>query len=365
MNFDSVEATIEAVGRGELVIVVDDDDRENEGDLIMAAAKATPERVAFMVRHTSGILCTPITLEQAERLQLQPMVARNDAPLSTAFTVSIDYKHGLSTGIAAEERANTILALASNNTQASDFVRPGHVFPLVAMRGGVLVRSGHTEAAIDLATAAGCAPVGLLAEIVNDDGTVKRLSELVEFAQEHSLKITSIAELIAWRQRRERLVERIKQFTVFTTFGEAQAFSYRTSFEEAEHLVLKVGKVEPKKTVLVRIHRERLVEDVFGPQLEHDKRLIDIALERLVAAGGGVFIYLRAGSEGVPFARLHHTARASRETKRTQEWLEIGVGAQILADLGLKKIKILAGRKIDYVGLEGFGLQVQETEILS
>ena len=171
--------------------------------------------------------------------------------------------------------------------------------------------------------------------------------------------------MIAWRQRRERLVERIKDFTVFTSFGEAQAFSYRTSFEEAEHLVLKVGKVEPNKTVLVRIHRERLVEDVFGPQLEHDKRLIDLALERLVAAGGGVFIYLRAGSEGVPFAQLHHTARASRETKRTQEWLEIGVGAQILADLGLKKIKILAGRKIDYVGLEGFGLQVQGTEILS
>lgn len=365
MNFDSVEATIEAIGRGELVIVVDDDDRENEGDLIMAAAKATSERVAFMVRHTSGILCTPITLEHAERLQLQPMVARNDAPLSTAFTVSIDYKTGLSTGIAAEERANTVLALASDHTEASDFVRPGHVFPLVAMRGGVLVRSGHTEAAIDLATAADCAPVGLLAEIVNDDGSVKRLSQLVEFAQEHDLKITSIADLIAWRQRRERLVERFNEFTVRTNYGEAKAYSYRTKFEDAEHLVLKVGKVDPLKTVLVRIHRERLVEDVFGPQLEHNKRLVDLALERLVAEGGGIFIYLRAGSEGVPFAQLHHTTRKSRETKRSQDWLEIGVGAQILADLGLKKIKILAGRKVDFVGLGGFGLHVQETEILS
>ena len=198
--FDSVEDAIRAVAAGDLVVVVDDDDRENEGDLIMAASKATTDKVAFMIRHTSGILCTPVNEPQAQRLHLDPMVARNDAPMATAFTVSIDYKVGLSTGISAEERANTVLALASNNTAAEDFVRPGHIFPLVARQGGVLVRSGHTEAAIDLAVAAQCPPVGLLAEIVNDDGTVQRLPELQEFAAKHGLRIISIADLIAYRQ---------------------------------------------------------------------------------------------------------------------------------------------------------------------
>ncbi len=364
VEFDSVDSTIAAIGRGELVVVVDDDDRENEGDLIMAAAKATPERVAFMVRHTSGILCTPITQEHADRLNLLPMVSRNEAPLSTAFTVSVDYKHGLSTGIAAEERANTILALASNRTHASDFVRPGHVFPLVGQRGGVLVRSGHTEAAVDLAKAAGCTPVGLLAEIVNDDGSVKRLTQLIEFAKEHKLNISSIAQLIEWRQHREKLVQRSNEFTVKTKFGIAKAYSYCTRFEEAEHLVLVIGDVCPDQTVLVRIHREKLVEDVFGPQDNHESRLVDLALERIVGHGGGVLIYLRAGLEGVPFVKLHGSQRPSRESMRAQEWLEIGVGAQILADLGLKSIKILAGREIDYVGLGGFGLRVEGTEIL-
>ena len=184
-RFDPIEDVITAIGNGEMVIVVDDDDRENEGDLIMAACKATAPQVAFMIRHTSGILCTPLLDDLASRLHLDPMVARNDAPMSTAFTVSVDYRHGLTTGISAEERANTTLALANSNAAAHDFVRPGHIFPLVAKRGGVLVRSGHTEAAVDLATLAGCPPVGLLAEIVNDDGSVKRLPELFAFAKEH------------------------------------------------------------------------------------------------------------------------------------------------------------------------------------
>ncbi len=361
--FHRIEDAIEAVGRGELVVVVDDEDRENEGDLIMAASKATPDRVAFMVRHTSGILCTPITQEQADRLRLEPMVSRNDAPLSTAFTVSIDYKHGLSTGIAAEERANTVQALASNNTQAADFVRPGHVFPLVARRGGVLVRSGHTEAAIDLATLAGCAPVGVLAELVNDDGSVKRLPELLEFAKENKLPIISIAELISWRQRREKLVERINEFPVRTRVGVAKGFSYRTKFEDAEHLALVFGNPADDSDVLVRIHREKLVEDIFGPQDEHVSRLVDVSLDRLVEKRGGVFIYLRGGFEGVPADHLHG-GRSTRESQRALEWLEIGVGAQILRDLGLTSIRILAGRRVDYVGLEGFGLRLSGVELI-
>ena len=278
--FDSVDDAIEAVGRGELVVVVDDEDRENEGDLIMAAAKATPENVAFMVRHTSGILCTPLTDAIASRLRLDPMVPKNSAPLSTAFTVSVDYSEGLSTGISAEERANTVQALANNNTQAEDFVRPGHIFPLVGRQGGVLVRSGHTEAAIDLASAAGCPPVGLLAEIVNDKGSVKRLPELLKFAAENDLKIISIADLISWRQRREKLVDRVNEFRVRTKIGQAQAYSYRTKFEEAEHLALVFGNIESMDSVPVRIHREKLIEDVFGSQSQHPNRLIDVALDK-------------------------------------------------------------------------------------
>ena len=362
-EFDRIDDAIEAIRQGNLVVVVDDADRENEGDLIMAAAKATPERVAFMVRHTSGILCAPITFEQAKRLNLDPMVARNDAPLATAFTVSVDYRHGLSTGIAADERANTVLALASNNTQANDFVRPGHVFPLVGRRGGVLVRSGHTEAAIDLAEAAGCAPVGLLAEIVNDDGSVKRLNDLWTFAEEHKLPIISIADLIAYRQQRENLVERLREFQVNTSVGVAEGVAYRTKFEDAEHLALVFGGIDPNRSTLVRIHREKLVEDIFGPQESHEQRLVDIALNRIQEHKSGIFIYLRSGFSGVPLDRLH-SGPDSTESKRADQWLEIGVGAQILRELGVKRMKILSGREIDYVGLEGFGLKLEGTELL-
>ena len=220
-QFDSIEDALTAIRQGEMVVVVDDDDRENEGDLIMAASKATASAVAFMIRHTSGILCTPILQEQATRLHLDPMVGRNDAPMSTAFTVSIDYKQGLTTGISADERAATTQALTNNNVGPDDFVRPGHIFPLVARQGGVLVRSGHTEAGTDLATLAGLPPVGLLAELVNDDGTVQRMPELLEFSAKHNLKIITIADLIAYRQQREQLVERSHEFSVKTNMGEA------------------------------------------------------------------------------------------------------------------------------------------------
>ena len=363
--FDSIDDAITAVAAGELVVVVDDDDRENEGDLIMAASKATVERVAFMIRHTSGILCTPIHPAHAARLRLEPMVARNDAPLATAFTVSIDYRHGLTTGISAEERANTANALAGNNTSADDFVRPGHIFPLIARQGGVLVRSGHTEAAIDLAEAAGCPPVGLLAEIVEDSGAVRRLPSLRRFAAEHGLKLISIGDLIAWRQRREKLVIRTRQFTVRTAIGEARAYAYRTKFEDAEHLALVFG--EPKGDVPVRIHREKLVEDVFGPQTGHEASLLQAALARLGAHGGGVLIYLRSGFAGVPLDQLtpaEGEGEPKRAARRDRDWLEVGVGAQILRDVGVSRLRILAGREVDFVGLDGFGLTVTGTELL-
>jgi 3,4-dihydroxy 2-butanone 4-phosphate synthase / GTP cyclohydrolase II len=292
------------------------------------------------------------------------MVARNDAPMGTAFTVSVDYRHGLTTGISAEERANTILALANSNAAAQDFVRPGHIFPLVAKRGGVLVRSGHTEAAVDLAALAGCPPIGLLAEIVNDDGTVKRLPELMKFAGEQKLRITSIADLISYRQRREHLVERVREFTLRTSVGRARAIAYKTKFEDAEHLALVFGHVEGDRSVAVRIHREKLMEDVFGPQSDHEHSLLDLSLKRIQKLGGGVFIYLRSGFVGVPMDSLTNPD-LSKESSRRASWLEIGVGAQILRDLGLRRIRLIAGREVDYVGITGFGLALEATELLT
>jgi 3,4-dihydroxy 2-butanone 4-phosphate synthase/GTP cyclohydrolase II len=358
--FDTIEDALTAIKTGEMVVVVDDDDRENEGDLIMAASKATPEQVAFMIRHTSGILCTPILEEHAQKLHLEPMVARNDAPMSTAFTVSIDYKQGLTTGISAEERAATVQALTTSNVAAEDFVRPGHIFPLVARRGGVLVRSGHTEAGIDLSILAGLPPVSLLAELVNDDGTVQRLPQLQEFAKAHALKIISIADLIAYRQMREQLVERTMEFEVNTRIGPAKAIAYRTRFEDAEHLALVFGDVG--ESMPVRIHREKLLDDVFGSQTNHPQNLLDVSLDRIEKLGGGVLIYLRSGAVGVPLESL---AEQTKEDSRRREWLEIGVGAQILRDLGLTTIRLIAGREVEYVGVEGFGLTLESTELLT
>ena len=361
VKFDSIEDAIEAIRRGEMVVVVDDDDRENEGDLIMAASKATPESVAFMIRHTSGILCAPLFEDHATKLHLDPMVARNDAPMSTAFTVSIDYKQGLTTGISAEERAATVQALTNSNVSASDFVRPGHIFPLVARQGGVLVRSGHTEAGVDLSVLAGLQPVSLLAELVNDDGTVQRMPQLVEFAAKHNLKFIAIADLIAYRQTREQLVERTNQFEVKTRIGPATAFAYRTKFEDAEHLALVFGDIKSEPSVAVRIHREKLIDDVFGPQTEHDKNLLDASLDRIQSLGAGVLIYLRTGFVGVPHENL---AGQSKEEERRSQWLEVGVGAQIVRDLGISRIRLIAGREVEYVGVSGFGLTLESTEIL-
>ena len=255
-ELDTIDSAIEAIRAGRMIIVVDDDDRENEGDLIMAAATATPEQVAFMVRHTSGILCTPLTAADAARLRLQPMVSVNDAPLHTAFTVSVDYRYGLTTGISAEERAGTIRALANRNAGPEDFVRPGHIFPLVARDGGVLIRSGHTEAAVDLCRLAGVESVGVLAELVNDDGSVKRLTECVAFAREHRLQIVSIADLIEYRQRRDQLVRRVATFETTTPIGPAIATVYATPFESIQHVALVFGDLGEGEPVLARIHRE-------------------------------------------------------------------------------------------------------------
>ena len=371
-RLDTVEEALQALRRGEMLVVVDDDDRENEGDLIAAASTITPQQMAFMIRHTSGIICAPMPPEDARRLNLDPMVAVNDAPLSTAFTVSVDYRKGLTTGISAAERTATVRALADPRSKPEDFVRPGHVFPLVARRGGVLIRSGHTEAAVDLCRLAGLPPVGVISELVNDDGTVKRGAEVVAFAREHGLKIISVAELIAYRRARERLVERVAEFALDTPAGPARAIAYATPFDPVQHLALIIGDVaaadrgkdkSKNMGVLTRLHRENVLEDVFG-----HRQTLHAVFERFRAEGGGVLVYLREGATGVPPASLAELAEEQPEREETEsakerekEWRDVGLGAQILRDLGLKSIRLLSSSDRHYVGLSGFGIEITET----
>jgi 3,4-dihydroxy 2-butanone 4-phosphate synthase/GTP cyclohydrolase II len=363
---DNITAAIRAIAAGELVVVTDDDDRENEGDLIMAASLATPEKLAFMIRYTSGIICAPLPRSEARRLRLDPMVAENEAPLGTAFTVSVDFRHGLTTGISAEERCNTVRALANRNAGADEFVRPGHVFPLIAREGGVLMRSGHTEAGVDLCRLAGLAPVGVLAELVNDDGTVMRGPEIAAFAQKHRLNQVSVAELIAHRQRSEKLVTRVAEFPIVTLAGPARAVAYRTAFDPVEHLAVVFGEIKDGRGVPVRLHREAIIEDVFAARSKLDRVMARFS------AGRGVIVYLREGAVGVAGAgggrtrdahlspeEAHGTAAA-----RQREWREVGLGAQILADLGIGSIRLLATRERRYVGLAGFGIAIEATDIL-
>ena len=363
-GLNTVEEAVAAITAGELVVVVDDTDRENEGDLIMAAARATPERIAFMIRHTSGILCAPLPPEDAARLRLDPMVARNDAPLGTAFTVSVDYRFGLTTGISAEERCNTVRALANGNVAAGDFVRPGHVFPLIAKNGGVLMRSGHTEAAVDLARLAGLPPMGVLAELVNDDGSVKHGPQVAAFAAEHGLKMIAVADLIAYRQQRERLVQRIAEFPVASPIGEARGVTYATPFEPLQHLALVFGTIGDGVLVPTRLHREDVLDDVIG-----GRRTLGQVFERFKSEGRGVLVYLREGATGVPAGRLCQPhapgeERSEREAARAELWHEVGLGAQILRDLGVTSIRLLATRERQYVGLAGFGITIAATELL-
>src|SRR4249920_1492171 len=242
-TYHLVESVVAAFKRGEIVVVTDDDDRENEGDLFVAASLCTPEKMAFIIRHTSGIVCAPLSAEEAKRLHLDPMVAANDAPLGTAFTVSVDVRHGLTTGISAEERTNTVRALANGNAGASDFVRPGHVFPLVAKDGGVLMRSGHTEACVDLCRLAGLPPVGVLAELMNDDGTVMRGDDIAAFAERHKLQRVSIADLIAFRQAREKLIERVGEFPVESEIGVLSGYAFLTPFDQVHHMAFVHGRI--------------------------------------------------------------------------------------------------------------------------
>ena len=354
-----VEAAIKAFAKGEIVVVTDDDDRENEGDLFVAASQCTPDKMAFIIRNTSGIVCAPLGAELARHLHLEPMVAANEAPLGTAFTVSVDVRHGLTTGISAEERCNTVRALANDNSGATDFVRPGHVFPLVAREGGVLMRSGHTEACVDLCRLASLPPVGVLAELMNDNGSVMRGPEVAAFAQKHKLVQVSIADLIAYRQSRDKLVERVGAFPLASDIGTLQGYAYVTPFDRVHHMAFVYGDIGDGKGVLARLHRADVIGDVFG-----GAKSIRASLKRFKADGRGVIVYLRDGTAGVPVAEIPHGSDTETDAARSRQWREIGLGAQILKDLGISSIRLLTSTKRTYVGLGGFGIEIVSTETL-
>ena len=355
-RLSGIAEAIAAFAAGEMLVVVDDEDRENEGDLFVAASHCTPAQMAFIVRHTSGIVCAPLTGAIAKRLRLDPMVSLNDALQGTAFTVSVDARKGLTTGISAIERTATVKLLADATAAPADLVRPGHVFPLIANEGGVLMRSGHTEACVDLCVLAGLPPVGVLAELVNDDGTVMRGPEVAAFAQAHRLKLISIADLIAWRQTREQLVRRLASFDLASEIGPLRGHVYATPFDRVQHFAFVYGELGEGQEVPTRLHRGSVFTDVFG-----GATAIKGSLARFAAAGRGVLVYLRDGAAGVPNALPEESGNA--ETRRKEQWREIGLGAQILRDLGVTSIvNLTANPDREFVGLSGFGVTILRSE---
>ncbi|MDI4239341.1 3,4-dihydroxy-2-butanone-4-phosphate synthase [Bradyrhizobium sp. Arg237L] len=354
---DTIQEVLQAFAKGELVVVTDDDDREGEGDLIVAASLCTADKMAFIIRHTSGIVCAPITTDDAKRLRLDPMVAHNDSSHTTAFTVSIDYKPDGGTGISADERASCCRALANPNAGANDFARPGHIFPLIARDGGVLLRSGHTEAAVDLCKLAGLPPVGVISELMNDDGTVMKGAQVARFAAANNLKHVTIADLIAYRQAREKLIERVATFTTDSPIGPLQGYAYRSPFDEIMHAAFVYNGIGDGKNVLTRLHKPNIVKDIFtgGARME-------AVLRQFKKAGRGVLVYLRDGAAGVPVEPVGATQSA--EADRNRQWREVGVGAQILRDLGVTSIRNLTSSVHDYKGLSGFGIEIVSNEKL-
>ncbi|MEQ8256700.1 MULTISPECIES: 3,4-dihydroxy-2-butanone-4-phosphate synthase [Roseovarius] len=352
----NVEAAIERIANGGMVIVIDDADREAEGDLVMAGSHCTPEAMAFIIRHSCGIVCAPLSAAEARRLQLAPMVAQNDAPLATAFTVSVDITHGLTTGISAEQRSNTIRGLANPNMGSADFVRPGHVFPLIARDGGVLMRSGHTEAAVDLCRLAKQPPVGVICELANDDGTVMKGRQIYKFAELHEIPVISVEEMICWRREREVLITRSEAFQCETVVGPMTGYAFSTPFDSIRHFAFVLGDIKGDKPVPVRIHRSSVVTDVIVSD-----SIVHRSLQKMAAEGCGVLIYLREGSCGVPLASLDSDMPKSEEQRQSQ-WLEVGLGAQILNSLKVCRIKLITERQVNYVGLGGFGLKIEAVE---
>lgn len=370
-QFAPIEEVIAAIARGEMIVMVDDEDRENEGDLIMAAQFATPENIAFIVRHSSGVVVAPLSGDRCDDLRLPLMVEHNTESHRTAFTISVDLIEGTTTGISAADRAATLRALADPEENFSSFARPGHIFPLRAREGGVLKRAGHTEAAVDLARMAGLEPAGIICEIINDDGSMSRLPELIEFSRKHNLLLSSIAELIKYRRRHEKLVTRMGQAQVPTDWGNFTCTAFKSDVDGTEHLAFSLGTVNDGQPVLVRVHSECLTGDVFssrrcdcGPQLHS-------AMSLIAEEGRGIVVYLR-GHEGRGIGIGHKirayslqdggfdTVDANTELGLPVDSREYGIGAQILADLGANQLRLMTNNPAKYGGIEGYGLEIIE-----
>ncbi len=380
MSRISVEEAIDQIREGKMVILVDDEDRENEGDLTLAAEKATPEAINFMAKYGRGLICLSLTSDQCDRLELPSMVKDNTSPYQTGFTVSIEAKHGVTTGISAADRATTILAAVAEDASAADLVRPGHIFPLRARDGGVMVRVGQTEGSVDLARLAGLTPAGVICEIMDDDGTMARMPSLQKFSEEHGIGIVTIADLVEYRMRRELFVHRAAETNIPTEHGgEFTMIAYENDVDELLHIALINGEVEPEQPVLVRVHSECMTGDIFGSMRCDCGNQLHQAMAMMAEEGSGVIIYLRQEGRGIGLVNKLKayelqqkkgldTVEANRQLGFKDDLRDYGIGAQMLRDIGVRQMRLITNNPKKMVGLEGYGLSITEqipTEVVA